>query len=323
MKTVKNKLVSGDVWVRHLHDNIPSKLEDNKMTLSPEVGEGTIEVLNIQEGLSATFIDAKILTPIKIRRIPSEENNRFLFNFYLSKIVIDQNLSGKKERLGFNNYGILLSSSMLETEMIFPANLPISIFNISFSKEWLLNNAFKNKAEDNPVYDFLFEKNPICMFETIDFKFDKIIRSIAADRTNMRELDLFSNVLKIMAYSLEKWGERSFDKRVHNVSPRDLKELLKVKDKIEEDWNQVPPNSKLAINAGMSLSKFKNLFKQVFGKSPYQYSLAFRMDKAMELLLTRNYSVSEVGHLIGYSNLSQFSRIFKRTHNVLPSEVIR
>ncbi len=323
MKTIKNKLISANVWIEHLHNNIPSKLEGNKMTLGSEVGEGVIEVLNIQEGLSVTFINAKILNPIKICRIPSEENNRFLFNFYLSKVVIDQNLPGKKEKLGFNNYGILLSSAMLETEMVFPANVPINIFNISFSKEWLLNNAFKNEAEGNPVYDFLFEKNPICMFEIIDFKFDKIIRSIKSDRTNMRELDLFSNVLKIMAYSLEKWGERSFDKRIQNVNPRDIQELLKAKDKIEEDWNEVSPNSKLAENAGMSLSKFKNLFKQVFGKSPYQYSLTFRMDKAMELLLTKDYSVSEVGHLIGYSNLSQFSRIFKRTHSVLPSEVVR
>lgn len=73
--------------------------------------------------------------------------------------------------------------------------------------------------------------------------------------------------------------------------------------------------------AGMSLSKFKRLFRQIFSTTPYQYHLANKMEKSMKTLKEDSYSISEIGFLMGYSNLSQFSKAFKNHFGVLPSEV--
>ncbi|MDE0535476.1 helix-turn-helix domain-containing protein [Tenacibaculum sp. L6] len=86
------------------------------------------------------------------------------------------------------------------------------------------------------------------------------------------------------------------------------------------------PEKEILLNdlsgiAGMSLSKFKRLFKQVLGTTPYKYHLKNKMEKAMETLQQGNYSVSETGFLMGYSNLSQFSKAFKNHFGILPSEV--
>ena len=62
----------------------------------------------------------------------------------------------------------------------------------------------------------------------------------------------------------------------------------------------------------MSESKFQSLFKQMFGMSAYQYHIVAKMEEAKKFLLSNNYSVSDVGFMLGYSNLSHFTDIFKK-----------
>jgi AraC-like DNA-binding protein len=45
------------------------------------------------------------------------------------------------------------------------------------------------------------------------------------------------------------------------------------------------------------------------------------MLKAKSLLLEGQYSIKEVGMLVGYSNLSHFANTFKKEFGILPSEL--
>jgi AraC-like DNA-binding protein len=70
----------------------------------------------------------------------------------------------------------------------------------------------------------------------------------------------------------------------------------------------------------MSATKLKNIFKKAFGMSMYEYYQKNRMHKAKELLCSGKYSVSQVGVMIGYRNLSNFSNAFKKEFNYLPKD---
>ncbi len=52
----------------------------------------------------------------------------------------------------------------------------------------------------------------------------------------------------------------------------------------------------------------------------YEYYQKNRMHKAKELLETTKYSVSDVGSLLGYQNLSNFSHAFKKEFGQLPKD---
>lgn len=162
---------------------------------------------------------------------------------------------------------------------------------------------------------------PIYLFEHLDYKFNQIYKSIQNTHKTKGKIWLVANILNMLTHFFEKLQQRSTPVSNWNINGQDVTSLLTVKDNIEHNWQSTPSNENLAKLAGMSLSKFKRLFKQVFGKSPYQYYLAFKMDKAMELLVEKEYSVSDVGYFIGYSNLSQFSKAFKKYHKVLPVNV--
>nr|WP_255551783.1 helix-turn-helix transcriptional regulator [Aridibaculum aurantiacum] len=74
--------------------------------------------------------------------------------------------------------------------------------------------------------------------------------------------------------------------------------------------------------AAMSPSKLKNSFKEIYGMPVYQYYQKHRMNKAKAMLLSRKYSVKEVGMELGYSNLSNFAKAFKKSFDQLPSDIL-
>lgn len=63
---------------------------------------------------------------------------------------------------------------------------------------------------------------------------------------------------------------------------------------------------------------FRREFKKAFGVSPSQYVRKIRMDYAKELLMLRQYSVSDVANMCGYSDVYQFSKQFKNLTGVSP-----
>lgn len=54
---------------------------------------------------------------------------------------------------------------------------------------------------------------------------------------------------------------------------------------------------------------------------PLQYLTSVRIRRARELLETTDYTVSEIGHWVGYDNPLYFSRIFKKQTGVATREL--
>jgi AraC-like DNA-binding protein len=74
----------------------------------------------------------------------------------------------------------------------------------------------------------------------------------------------------------------------------------------------------IADEACFSKFHFIRLFKKVYGKTPHQYLIAIRIEKAM-LLLSTDCSVSETCYSVGFESLSSFSGLFKRIVGLSPS----
>ena len=54
--------------------------------------------------------------------------------------------------------------------------------------------------------------------------------------------------------------------------------------------------------------------------SPKEYVLELKMRRARELLSQEKYSVSEIGVILGYSDVYHFSKSFKHATGVPPTE---
>ncbi|MNC08641.1 HTH-type transcriptional activator Btr [compost metagenome] len=79
--------------------------------------------------------------------------------------------------------------------------------------------------------------------------------------------------------------------------------------------------TKLADRYQLKAKYFSYLFTKYTGTGPIDYLIHYRMNKAHEWLLTKQFSVSAVAKGIGYSDPYYFSRLFKKYKGVAPSQV--
>ncbi len=78
----------------------------------------------------------------------------------------------------------------------------------------------------------------------------------------------------------------------------------------------------LAALCGISEVYFRRLFLRTFGISPKEYIIQKRIEYAKMLLSTKDFSVSEVGILCGYTEPCHFSREFSKRVGVSPIQYV-
>lgn len=78
----------------------------------------------------------------------------------------------------------------------------------------------------------------------------------------------------------------------------------------------------LAGLCGITPVYFRKLFAGFYGTSPIKYINNLKITRAKELLISQMYSISEVAMQSGYSDMSHFSREFKKATGICPSEYI-
>lgn len=107
---------------------------------------------------------------------------------------------------------------------------------------------------------------------------------------------------------------------VSPINRHDAKIIYDIRDKIIADLSVNPNLTELAKFSGMSESKIKRLFRQIFGDSVYNYYQTLRMDRAAYLIGEQRLSVSEAGYQLGFANLSHFTRLFERYKGAKPKK---
>ena len=78
----------------------------------------------------------------------------------------------------------------------------------------------------------------------------------------------------------------------------------------------------IADEAYFSRFHFIRQFKSIYRKTPHQYLISVRIEKAKELLKERK-SVSDVCYAVGFESLGSFSGLFKRLEGITPSTYLK
>jgi AraC family transcriptional regulator len=81
--------------------------------------------------------------------------------------------------------------------------------------------------------------------------------------------------------------------------------------------------SELAREAGLSASHFIRSFRQSTGKTPYQFLLHRRVERARLLIRDHHTSLTEVGLASGFADQHHLARVFRRITGVTPSSYRR
>ncbi len=74
----------------------------------------------------------------------------------------------------------------------------------------------------------------------------------------------------------------------------------------------------MADLVNLSPSAFAHLFRDVTGRSPYQFLKEMRLDRARELLVDGNFTVARISKEVGYASVSHFISEFRGRFGVTP-----
>lgn len=88
---------------------------------------------------------------------------------------------------------------------------------------------------------------------------------------------------------------------------------------IKKNFAKNPSVEEIANHTGYSKYYFCRCFKELTGFTVNSYINNVKTEYARELLATNNYSVSQASEMCGFSDISYFTKIFKKHTGVLPS----
>ena len=202
----------------------------------------------------------------------------------------------------------------------------LEILNICFYPEIL---GFSTKEfPDVPAYRTLFElASP--MNSKGDFKQlmylnpEQLARLLAL--TNELDVEIqqaspgYTSVaraqLAMIIALLSRWhgypaGEKATDPR------RVAKAIVKMEQQLDEPISIV----ELGKVCGLSRRQFFRVFKQCTGQTPSEYIYYLRLRRAERLLRDPVMTITEVAFASGFNDSNHFSRSFKKTYNMTPSE---
>ena len=95
-------------------------------------------------------------------------------------------------------------------------------------------------------------------------------------------------------------------------------ECMKIKSYIDSHYSE---NITLDFLSNLTyINKFHlvHLFTKEMGISPINYLINKRIDESKKLLSTTNYSIRDISSIVGFSNSSYFSQMFKKIAGISP-----
>jgi len=93
-----------------------------------------------------------------------------------------------------------------------------------------------------------------------------------------------------------------------------------VKRYIDLHFKEALTLEQLAEDAHMNKYYLSHAFKREYGISPINYMITRRIEESKYLLAETDLSMSQIAQLLGFSSLSYFSQVFRRTQAVTPME---
>lgn len=285
---------------------------DNFLQIPSPLGEGFIKEIHLESGLKILIHKYLLKEELIISRLVSKELHDTLTFRFISRESMDKNYLSNVQ---------VLNCHVAIDDLIIP-NETVYYVIISVSKDKLMALTELN-AEIREVKSFFNSLNkPLLYQEAVTFEMNKILKELS-ELQAYGKLEKFyykMRTIELLYAFFTRFFKRSVRKAPH-ASKADVEKIITIEKVILRDLSVQPNLPSLAMEAGMSGTKMKSLFKEIFGSSIYNYYQHARMTEAASLLKSNNnLSVSEVGYQLGFSNLGHFSRIFKKIIGVNPKE---
>ncbi len=193
----------------------------------------------------------------------------------------------------------------------FDIHLPASFLDRYAGASKLLDNFLEKKYSDESSS---LTQNKISISPNI-YNVIKDVKGCSYEGLT-RRIYLESKTYELIALLYEK-AENQKDE-TFLLSPADKEKIHMAAFLIRENLETPLTILELSRLVGINQTKLKSGFRTLYNTTVFGYMQEFRMHQAKKYLLDTNLPIQEIGILLGYQNISNFSNAFKKIHGYSP-----
>ncbi|MDN3581582.1 helix-turn-helix transcriptional regulator [Mucilaginibacter flavus] len=291
----------------------------NRAILPQTLGEGFIQEIFLSNGLFLCVHHYWLNEELVLRRAPTSSPNMLTLKFDCRRMPVEQAaLPHQPLFTGSNGCEVELGTGNFFTELVIPAKQHINFLVVGASRQTILG-ILDLQEEGCSIESLLKESPSFVLHEVMTQEMERVLKQLSAiDQTATLATLFYKNKTEELIYLLfSKLMQRAETASI-TVDQADAEKIYKLRAAMLADLSLAPELSELSGRIGISLTKMKQLFRQIFGDSIYNYYQSARMNEAARLLAIQ--SVSETGYQLGFTNLSHFGRLFEKHFQIKPKK---
>jgi AraC-like DNA-binding protein len=312
-------------WLAGFATKLDATLNDRTLTIPAGLGEGIIMARNVNAHFSYAIMNFKLSGDLEWHRESGSAGFMISFNqveaYKDSAIGLPTHPLTEKKPWFRND--IFLTEAGNPASLRLSAGTTVKRLLICCSRELAMQylpvdlyeklSAFAkaNGGSDNPLFINLTHRT--MLKELFEIK----------DNDPVSQIKRLSSVIHLIERSLHSFLRQEQATLPRSVKKTDLESMQHIEQILSSRLEGFPSLESLAHEVFMSTSKLKNLFKQVYGHTLYDYYNKSRLQRARELLINGQVSIKQAGSEIGFSNLSHFAKAFRKEFGILPRDVVK
>lgn len=281
-----------------------------------------INELDIRLDKMLELCDRIVISKSEIMDINENLNKRFreLENALSYRLIFGDKCLITQEKI--------LSNTQNADKLIYPTEISInlvnSIKNDGLNESMKLFNEFLDKISENSIDNYLIALTKLIIFLASNEK-GEILEHIGSYSQKIISADTKEEILNIFKEVFNKLSRMN-----ENISKNNLMLAPKTKNEVVVDavkmivdntyYNSSLCVSSIANELKMSSGYVGRLFVQVTGISVSEYINQLRINEAVRILSSTDYSIKKVMELVGYDNESTFYKKFKSYIGMTPKE---
>jgi AraC-like DNA-binding protein len=319
-----SQLENFEKWIAGLALQLNTNLNDRILTFPSHLGAGTIYARNINPHLSYAVMNFKLDSDLELNREPGGPG--FVISFNLVEVAKELQVGHRQQlvtdKRPYRNdiflsdaqdsaYVRISAGSNVKRLLIFCSHELASQFLPKELYEKITIFARENSMTENPLFINLSHRT--MLKELFELKPGDPLH-------NVRMLSGIMHLVEKFLYSFVRQEQAVLPR---TVKKNDLESMQHVEQILSGRLEGFPSLESLAQEVFMSTSKLKNLFKQVYGHTLYDYYNKSRLQRAKDLLITGQCSIKQAGSEIGFSNLSHFAKAFRKEFGILPRDLVK
>ncbi|WP_281615949.1 AraC family transcriptional regulator [Flammeovirga sp. SubArs3] len=287
---------------------------------------GTLEAINCDEDLDVIKLDLELNKDIVLISKKMPENQKYIQITVGTPVAvfvenrIPESLVDREHKLEKGLFAIYCTNYNEDLNWHLSKKNENTLLHLRMSKSYF--ESFTNETENlkkmmdlSKSFYLLEDLNP--MMKII---FDRIF---SLDRHQLFYPNRIKNLIEALLYNFFTNITNRKEVKDNNKYSYNYEPVFKAKQLLNENLNRIVSIDELTKSVGLSESRLRVLFKEIFGTTLNVYHQDIRLLKAKEDLLNNEKSVSMIAMDYGFSSSSHFSTAFKKKFGYSPRDFIQ